>query len=210
MSDLDSLLKRNREWAKSKLKEDNNFFNNLVDVQNPEYLWIGCSDSRVPANDILGLQPGEVFVHRNIANQVIHTDFNCLSVVEYAVNILKVKNIIVCGHYGCGGVCASMEQQEFGLVDNWLRHLKDTYYQHREEVDAIEPLEARQSRLCELNVLEQVYNLSKTNIVQKAWQRGQELTIHGWIYSLSDGLLKDLHIQNSCSEDLHRIYQFKS
>ena len=168
------------------------FFQQLSEKQSPEYLWIGCSDSRVPANQIVDLLPGEIFVHRNIANLVVHTDFNCLSVIQYAVDVLKVRHIIVCGHYGCGGIKAALEGKEHGLIDNWLRHIKDIYRFYQQEIDALPDDEAKCGLLSEKNVLEQVANVCQTTIVQKAWQRGQELTVHGWIYSVHDGLLKDL------------------
>ncbi len=210
MTDLGELLEKNRHWAATKLEQDNDFFNKLAAGQSPKYLWIGCSDSRVPATEILGLEPGDVFVHRNIANQVVHSDLNCLSVIEYAVNVLKVEHVIVCGHYGCGGVCAAMGQQKVGMINNWIRHIKDIYYRNHEIVDGIENLQDRQNKMCELNVSEQVHNLAKTAIIQDAWARGQELTVHGWIYSLSDGLLKDLQLSYSKQQDLHPIYQMTS
>ena len=194
MDALTKLLKNNREWASEINREDPGFFEQLSKQQTPEYLWIGCADSRVPANEIVNLPAGEVFVHRNIANVVVHTDLNCLSVIQYAVDVLKVKHIIVCGHYGCGGVKASMDDEEHGLIDNWLRHIRDVYRFHRDQLDAIEDCEERKDRLCELNVIEQVSNVCNTTIVRKAWKRGQPLAIHGWIYRLEDGLLRDLDV----------------
>jgi carbonic anhydrase len=206
MPDLKSLFENNKNWAQKITDQDPEHFSRLAEIQNPEYLWIGCSDSRVPANVITGLQPGEVFVHRNIANQIIHTDYNCMSVVQYAVDVLKVKHIIVCGHYQCGGVCAAMGNDQNGLVDDWLRHLKDTYFKHRHDIDELSDEQLKLDKLCEVNVKEQVYNLAKTKIIQNAWARGQELTIHGWIYSIADGILKDLDLHHNTPDDLHRIY----
>ncbi len=194
MKTLKPLFDSNREWAEKIQQEDPTFFERLSQQQQPEYLWIGCADSRVPANQIIDLPPGEVFVHRNIANVVVHTDLNCLSVIQYAVDVLKVKHIIVCGHYGCGGVAASMEAEEHGLIDNWLRHIRDVYRYHRAELDAIEDIELRRERLCELNVVEQVANICNTTIVRNAWERGQSLNVHGWIYRLEDGILRDMDV----------------
>jgi carbonic anhydrase len=203
---LKKLLDNNKAWAASMTAADPNFFNHLTTQQSPEYLWIGCSDSRVPANQITGLPPGEVFVHRNIANAVIHTDLNCLSVIQYAVEVLQVRHIIVCGHYGCGGVRAAMQNQEFGLIDNWLRHLKDVYHKHE---SALNPLEEtrRLKRFAELNVIEQVHNVCHTTIVQGAWRRGQPLEVHGWIYDVSDGLLHDLGVAVSGPEEIDTLYR---
>ncbi len=194
MKTLKPIFDNNRKWAEKIAKEQPGFFEQLSKQQNPEYLWIGCSDSRVPANEIINLPPGEVFVHRNIANVVVHTDLNCLSVIQYAVDVLKVKHIIVCGHYDCGGITAAMEKDQHGLIDNWLRHIRDTYRFHAEELDAIEDFENRKDRLCELNVIEQVANVCNTTMVSNAWKAGQELHIHGWIYHLEDGLLQDLDV----------------
>ncbi len=191
---LDHLLQNNREWAARILEGDPDFFDRLSRQQAPEYLWIGCSDSRVPANEIINLPPGEVFVHRNIANVVVHTDLNCLSVIQFAVDVLKVKHIIVCGHYGCGGVKAALENQEHGLIDNWLRHIKDVGRFHQDELRKLSH-EQQLDRLCELNVMEQVKNVCHTTIVTEAWRRGAELSVHGWIYGISDGILKDLNIR---------------
>ena len=194
MKTLKSLFDSNRKWAEKIAKEQPGFFEQLSKQQAPEYLWIGCSDSRVPATDIVNLPPGEIFVHRNIANVVVHTDLNCLSVIQYAVDVLKVKHIIVCGHYGCGGVCASMEPNSHGLIDNWLRHLRDIYRFHAEELNAIDDPVAKKDRLCELNVIEQVANVCNTTMVSNAWKSGQELYVHGWIYRLEDGLLRDMDV----------------
>ncbi len=194
MKVLKQLFDSNREWAKRIELEQPGFFEQLSKLQNPEYLWIGCADSRVPANEIINLPPGEVFVHRNIANLVVHTDLNCLSVIQYAIEVLKVKHIIVCGHYGCGGVRAAMDETNHGLIDNWLRHIRDVYRYHRDILDAIENPEKRKDRLCELNVIEQVSNVCNTTMARDAWLAGQELAVHGWIYRLEDGLLRDLDV----------------
>ncbi len=203
---LGKLFQQNRDWAAEIKAEDPHFFEKLAVQQTPEILWIGCSDSRVPANELLGLLPGDVFVHRNVANLVIHTDFNCLSVIQYAVEVLKVKHVIVCGHYRCGGVIAAMGNQEFGLIDNWLRNIKDIYYKYRNEVNAIEDEHERQDYMCELNVLEQVTNICYTSIVQNAWRRGQQLAVHGWIYDVKDGLLQDLDITIDNLEQIPDVY----
>ena len=194
MKTLKPLFENNREWARKIAEEQPGFFEQLSKQQAPDILWIGCADSRVPANEIINLPPGEVFVHRNIANLVVHTDLNCLSVIQYAVEVLKVKHIIVCGHYGCGGVAASMEQEAHGLIDNWLRHIRDVYRFHRGQLDEIDDPAMRRDRLCELNVIEQVANVCNTTIVSNAWKAGQPLNVHGWIYRLEDGLLKDLDV----------------
>jgi len=188
---LSELFENNRQWAGRIAAEDPGFFSDLVEQQTPEYLWIGCSDSRVPANEIVGLRPGELFVHRNVANVVVHTDLNCLSVLQYAVDALKVKHVIVCGHYGCGGVRAAFDDARMGLIDNWLRHVQDVQQKHAALL-ARGDNETRLRRLCELNVVEQVRNVCETTILRDAWSRGQAVTVHGWIYGLSDGLLKDL------------------
>jgi len=195
MTDLNELLEKNREWAEAIKASDPQFFNVLAQQQTPQYLWIGCSDSRVPATQLVGLKPGDMFVHRNVANVVVHTDFNCLSVLQFAVDVLKVNHVIVCGHYGCGGVKAAMDNLQLGLIDNWLRHVQDVMHNNQKELSSIENDERRLDRLCELNVAEQVLNVSKTTIVQNAWNRGQELSIHGWIYGLSNGLIRDLDIR---------------
>lgn len=191
MKTLKHLIENNLAWAASIKEKDPEFFSRLSEQQSPEYLWIGCSDSRVPANQITGLPPGEVFVHRNIANVVVHTDFNCLSVIQFAVEVLKVKHIIVCGHYGCGGIKAALENHEHGLIDNWLRHIKDVIRFNQSKFDGLTH-EDKLDLLCELNVTEQVKNVCNTTIVQKAWNEGKELSIHGWIYSIENGILKDL------------------
>jgi carbonic anhydrase len=191
MTDINQLLENNKNWSESTKEADPDFFDKLSKRQRPEYLWIGCSDSRVPANQIVGLIPGDIFVHRNVANLVVHTDFNCLSVLQYAVDVLKVKHVIVCGHYGCGGIDAALQNQQLGLIDNWLGHIKDIAYKHRSELDGLDATQ-KSARLCELNVLEQAANVRRSNIVKDAISRGQDLTIHSWIYSLRNGRLKDL------------------
>lgn len=201
------LLENNKKWVESKLELDENFFAKLADGQQPPLLWIGCADSRVPANEIIGAQPGEVFVHRNIANMAIPSDMNMLSVLDYAVNALKVKHVIVCGHYGCGGVKAAMGNQSYGLVDNWIRHIKDNYRLHKQELNAIENEQERFDRFVELNVLEQVSSLAKTSIVQKAWENGQELHLHGWVYGVGSGIVKDLNFDLSHISEMEKEYQ---
>jgi carbonic anhydrase len=192
MSGVAELFERNRAWAAAMRASDPSFFTDLARQQSPQYLWIGCSDSRVPANQITGLAPGEVFVHRNVANLVVHTDLNCLSVLQFAVDLLRVRHVIVCGHYGCSGVRAALNRQNVGLADNWLRHVQDVRGSHAAELDAIADPGARELRLCELNVLEQVRHVGEATVVQDAWGRGQPLAVHGWIYGLEDGLLRDL------------------
>jgi carbonic anhydrase len=194
MKILKPLFDSNREWAERIEREQPGFFEQLSGQQKPEFLWIGCADSRVPANEIINLPPGEVFVHRNIANLVVHTDLNCLSVIQYAVEVLKVKHIIVCGHYGCGGVRAALDDANHGLIDNWLRHIRDVCRFHRDTLDAIGNPDERWDRLCELNVIEQVSNMCNTTVVRDAWAAGQALSVHGWIYGLKDGLLHDLDV----------------
>jgi len=201
------ILENNRNWVASKLAEDENFFNKLADGQKPPLLWIGCADSRVPANEITGTQPGEVFVHRNIANMVLHTDMNMLSVLDYAVNVLEVRHVIVCGHYGCGGVKAAMGNANIGLIDNWIRHIKDVYRFHHEELDAITDENERFDRFVELNVQEQVMDLAKTSIVQNAWKHGRDLWIHGWVYSIRNGLVKDLGVNFGSNTELPDVYR---
>ena len=202
MSEIKQLLENNRQWSEEQKNSDPEFFNKLSERQKPEYLWIGCSDSRVPANQLLGLIPGDIFVHRNVANLVVHTDFNCLSVVQYAVDVLKVKHIIVCGHYGCGGIEAALGDQQFGLIDNWLGHIKDLVLKYKDELEGLNAHD-RSARMCELNVLEQAENIRRTNIVQDATARGQAVRIHSWIYSLRNGRLKDLaNPENDDSTDL--------
>ncbi|MEZ7944360.1 carbonate dehydratase [Halioglobus sp. Uisw_031] len=207
MSKLDVLFEKNRDWALSVKASDPLFFEKLSAQQSPEYLWIGCSDSRVPANQIVGLMPGEVFVHRNVANMVVHTDLNCLTVLQYAVDVLKVKHVMVVGHYGCGGVAAAYENADNGLIDNWLRNIKDVQYHHQLQLDAIEDKAQRLELLCELNVVSQVSNVCHTTIVQNAWRRGQPLAIHGWVYSLADGLLKDLDCTVDRAEQIADAYR---
>ena len=202
---LSHLFDFNRAWARQMQEVDPDYFNKLAKIQTPEFLWIGCSDSRVPANQIVGLLPGEVFVHRNVANVVVHTDLNCLSVIQFAVEALKVKHIMVVGHYGCGGVGAALEKKRVGLVDIWLRHVQDVHTKHQSNVDNL-PEARRHDRLCELNVLEQVTNVCQTYVVQDAWQRGQSVTVHGWIYGLKDGLMHDLGITINSPEDLQTRY----
>ena len=204
--DLERLFEQNRSWIKKVTDDDPDYFSRLVDQQNPEYLWIGCSDSRVPANQIVGLKPGEVFVHRNIANMVVHTDFNALSVIQFAIDRLKVKHIIVVGHYGCSGIEAAMNNVRIGIADNWIRHIKDVHDKHNRELSNIHDQHKRLDRLCELNVLEQVVNIGQTNIVQDAWAKGQGISIHGCIYSLCDGVLMDLDTTVTDSNELNQRY----
>jgi carbonic anhydrase len=192
MSTLQPLFEQNQAWAAARLAEDPKFFDRLARGQRPQYLWIGCADSRVPANEILGLPPGEVFVHRNIANVVVHTDFNCLSVMQFAIDVLQVRHIMVVGHYGCSGVQAAMHRQRVGIADNWLRHIRDVADRQQPRLDAIADEAARLKCLCELNVIEQVLHVGQTTVVEDAWQRGQDLTVHGWVYGLHDGRLRDL------------------
>ncbi len=206
---LRKLFEQNRRWAEGMKAQDPDFFLKLSRQQNPEYLWIGCSDSRVPANQIIDLLPGEIFVHRNIANLVVHTDLNCLSVIQYAVDVLRVKHIIVCGHYGCGGIKAAWENKEHGLIDNWLLNIKDVYRCHQEEIDALADDAAKISRLCEINVIEQVANVCHTTIVQNAWKSGQELAVHGWIYSIEDGILRDMNVCCTNISELPSAYRMR-
>jgi len=194
MKDLKRLLDQNRAWAENIKASDPDFFLTLAKQQSPRFLWIGCADSRVPATQLAGMMPGEMFVHRNVANVVVHTDFNCLSVMQYAVDVLKVDHIIVCGHHGCGGVKAAMDNLQLGLIDNWLRHVQDVIDAHQDTLSKIDDEDERFDRLCELNVIEQVRSVGRTTIVQSAWHRGQELVVHGWIYDLQDGLLRDLGV----------------
>jgi carbonic anhydrase len=199
---LDQLLSNNKDWAKRMISKDPEFFKKLVAQQSPEFLWIGCSDSRVPANEIVGLLPGELFVHRNVANVIVHTDLNSLSVLQFAIDVLGVKHIIVCGHYGCSGVHAALERRRVGLADNWLRHVQDVHQKHERYLGEVLPSKERRDRLCELNVLEQVINVCQTTIVQDAWERGQKLTVHSWVYSLEDGIVRDLGMAVSQAESL--------
>ena len=203
------ILDNNKEWVESSLAEDPNYFTDLAKGQTPPLLWIGCSDSRVPANEIIGAKSGEVFVHRNIANMVVHSDMNMLSVLDYAVNVLKVKHVLVCGHYGCGGIKAAMGNDSVGIIDNWIRHIKDVYRLHKVELDAIEDETERFNRFVELNVIEQVCDLAKTSIVQSAWKSGQELSLHGWAYGLNSGFVTDLDVNFSSDKDLDDVYQLK-
>jgi len=194
MSNLDQLFENNKVWADSMLENQPDFFEMLSKQQKPEYLWIGCADSRVPANEIINLLPGEVFVHRNIANVVVHTDLNCLSVIQFAVDVLKVKHIMVVGHYGCGGIQAALKSKQIGLMDNWLNHIKDVSRLHQDQLDQVTDHQEKCDLLCELNVVEQVTNVCQTSIVRRAWENGQELHVHGWIYSIGNGLIKDLDV----------------
>ncbi len=203
---LDELFRNNREWADAVKARDPEFFEKLAKQQSPQFLWIGCADSRVPANEIMGLLPGEVFVHRNVANLVVHTDMNCLSVLQYAVDVLKVKHILVTGHYGCGGIKAALEDQEFGLIDNWLRHIKDIYRLYEAEFDGLDE-QQRFNLLCELNVTEQVANVCHTTIIQNAWKRGQDVSVHGFIFSIEDGILRDLGVHFNAANQLPPIYR---
>lgn len=202
-----SLLDGNKQWVDRRLEQDPQYFEKLSQGQSPQFLWIGCSDSRVPANEITDTRPGDIFVHRNIANMVVHSDMNLLSVLDYAVNILRVKHVIVCGHYGCGGVKAAMENEQFGLVDNWLRFIKDVYRTHSKELDGIADLEKRFDRFVELNVVEQVLDLSKTTIIQNAWRKHNAPKIHGWVYSLKTGLINDLGVSLDSELQLPPIYR---
>lgn len=207
MKQLRILFENNRAWVKQKLSKDTGYFRRMAEAQDPLYLWIGCSDSRVPANEIVGLEPGELFVHRNVANLFPHTDFNCLSVLEYAVNLLKIQHVIVCGHYGCGGVKAAMEEHRLGLVDNWLRNIRDVYAHSKAELEQIENLKERYDRLVELNVMRQVLNVCHTTIVQGVWASGQPLWVHGWVYDLATGTLKDLDCCVSGIDQVEAIYR---
>ena len=206
MRSLKQLFENNRLWAQNTSAQDPAFFQKLARIQRPDYLWIGCSDSRVPANQITGLQPGEVFVHRNVANVVVHTDLNCLSVIQYAVDVLKIKHIIVCGHYGCGGVNSALLGERLGLIDNWLRHIEDVRDKHIPMLERLDTHQKKWDRLCELNVIEQVMHVSRTTIVQDAWTKGQDLTVHGWIYGLKDGLIHDLGTACGQECELDELY----
>jgi len=208
MKTLEKLIKNNRAWAKEITDNNPEFFSKLSEQQTPDYLWIGCSDSRVPANQIVNLPPGEVFVHRNIANVVVHTDLNCLSVIQFAVEVLKVKHIIVCGHYGCGGIQAAMEEKQHGLIDNWLRHIKDVARFHNKELSQLSDKE-KYNRLSELNVIEQVFNVCNTTTVQNNWKLNNSLSVHGWIYGINDGILKDLNITVSSIKELEEYHQLE-
>jgi carbonic anhydrase len=197
MHELIQLFNNNKAWAEKIKQSDPDFFNHLAQQQNPDYLWIGCSDSRVPANQITGLPPGEVFVHRNIANVVAHSDINCLSVLQYAVEVLGVKHVIICGHYGCGGIAASVDDKQYGLIDNWLQNIKNVYRLNKAELESCKNHDAKLDRLCELNVIEQVNNVCHSPIIKNAWEAGQNITIHGWIYAIKDGILHDLIVRKS-------------
>ena len=207
MRGIEKLFENNRAWAAAIQARNPDFFPALSRQQSPDYLWIGCSDSRVPANEIVGLLPGQLFVHRNVANVVVHSDLNCLSVMQFAVDALKVQHIIVCGHYGCGGVQAALHNSKLGLIDNWLRHVQDVMQKHTDELAGIADETQRLNRLCELNVIEQVVHVCQTTIVQQAWERGQELAVHGWIYGLHNGLLQDLNISITRQEELAEQYR---
>jgi carbonic anhydrase len=206
MRTLPSLFQNNREWARGITRRDPSFFQVLSEQQSPKHLWIGCADSRVPANEIVGLLPGELFVHRNVSNVVVHTDLNCLSVLQYAIDVLKVENVIVCGHYGCGGVRAAYFRSTLGLIDNWLRHVQDVRDRHDEQLSRMPDEDARIDRLCELNVVEQVHHVCQTSIVRDAWQRQQPLAVHGWIYDLRDGLLRDLRCTVTSAAEVEATY----
>jgi len=206
MGNLANLLEKNKRWANKMRKNNPIFFEELAHQQSPQYLWIGCSDSRVPANQIIDLLPGEVFVHRNVANVIVHSDLNCLSVIQYAVDVLRIKHIIVCGHYGCGGIFAALNNQKLGLIDNWLRHVQDVRQKFKDIFECHKP-DLHWDILCELNILEQVINVAQTTVVQDAWSKGQELTVHGWIYKLHDGLLRDLKADISAAAELSVLYE---
>lgn len=207
MSDISNLLKNNRQWAADRVAQQKDFFKKLVNIQAPKYLWIGCSDSRVPANEIVALDPGELFVHRNVANVVVHTDLNCLSVIQYAVEVLSVQHIIVVGHYGCGGIRAALLNNRLGLIDNWLRHIQDIQQKYQNIIASAGDIDHQVDKLCELNVIEQTLNVCETTIIQDAWSRKQSLQVHGWIYRLNDGLIKDLRISMDSADDMKGIYQ---
>jgi len=209
MKKLSVLFENNQQWVANQTHQNPDFFKNMADAQDPKYLWIGCSDSRVPANEIVGLPPGELFVHRNVANLCPHTDFNCLSVLEYAIDLLKIQHVIVCGHYGCGGVRAAMQDHQLGLVDNWLRNIRDVYARFKDELEAISDPTQRFNRLVELNVMQQLLNVCHTTIVQKAWSRGQPLWVHGWVYDLRHGTLKDLDCCVSSLDQVENIYRIR-
>jgi carbonic anhydrase len=207
LSSQKTLFQNNRDWAARVTAAQPDFFAKLSALQEPEFLWIGCSDSRVPANEIVDLQPGEIFVHRNVANVVVHTDLNCLSVLQFAVDVLRVKHVLVVGHYGCGGVRAALEGAKLGLIDNWLRHVQDVHGKHRSLVDAVPDADIRLDRLCELNALEQAWNVCETTVVQDAWARGQEVSVHAWVYALRDGLIRDLGFDVTGSDGMTRDYE---
>ena len=206
MQDIEALLEKNRQWAANMIAQDSQYFARLAAQQAPAYLWIGCADSRVPATQLVDLPPGEMFVHRNVANVVVHTDLNCLSVLHFAIDVLRVRHIIVCGHYGCGGVDAALNNRSFGLIDNWLRHVQDVRNKHLEFLNSSRDAAHRLDRLCELNVIEQVVNVCHTTLVQTAWQRGQELAVHGWIYGVGNGILRDVNVTISNANELETQY----
>ena len=207
METLANLLENNRQWASDRIAQQSDFFKRLENIQSPKYLWIGCSDSRVPANEIVALDPGEMFVHRNVGNVVVHTDLNCLSVIQYAVDVLHVEHIMVVGHYGCGGVHAALQNNRYGLIDNWLRHIQDVNQKYRSIVEAAGDIDKQVDRLCELNVIEQTLNVAETTIIQDAWAKGQSLQVHGWVYGLKDGIIRDLKITMDSADDMTGIYQ---
>jgi carbonic anhydrase len=207
MDELHELFANNRAWAERILRSNPHFFETLARQQSPRFLWIGCSDSRVPANEIVGLLPGELFVHRNVGNVVVHSDLNCLAVIQFAVDLLKIRHIIVCGHYGCSGVQAALMKERHGIADNWLRHIQDIEQQHRADLQSLPDAAERIDRLCELNVIEQVSNVCRSSIIEDAWARGQEVTVHGWIYAIRDGLLRDLNITVASASDVGRSYE---
>lgn len=209
MQAYEKLLLQNKAWVAQKNMEDDQFFNRLAGIQKPDFLWIGCSDSRVPANEITGTNPGEIFVHRNIANMVVHTDMNLLSVLDYGVNVLEVKHVIVCGHYGCGGLRAAMGNQQFGIIDNWIRHIKDVYHMYFEELESIKDEKERENAFAEYNVIEQVFDLSQTSIIQNSWSKRGGPWVHGWIYDIRNGLIKDLKVSMNSNVDLPPIYKLK-
>ena len=209
MESYQKLIENNRNWVEQKLTLDPDFFKDLASEHRPEFLWIGCSDARVPADQITNTKPGQIFVHRNIANLVVHTDMNLLSVLHYAIQVLKVKHVIVCGHYDCGGIAAAMSNKSFGLIDNWLSNIKDVYRLHKEELNAIMDVKARQRRLVEISVMEQVNNLSKTSVIQDAWTENNLPILHGWVYDVRDGLIHDLNVMRSDTKDVENIYIFK-
>jgi carbonic anhydrase len=209
MSEIHRLIQNNRDWAQRKTQQDPSFFKRLLAQQNPDFLWIGCADSRVPANDIVGLDPGELFVHRNVANLVVPSDFNCLSVLQYAIEVLQVRHIIVCGHYGCGGVRAALDRHDHGLINNWLAPIKEVAARHREELAAIAEETKRLDRLCELSVMQQVKNVAQSPHVQRAWGRGQPLDLHGWIYGIADGLVRDLLVSIEGPDALEESYRLE-
>ncbi len=206
MGTLANLLENNRHWASEKISQRSDFFKRLENIQSPKYLWIGCSDSRVPANEIVALDPGEMFVHRNVGNVVVHTDLNCLSVIQYAVEVLHVEHIMVVGHYGCGGVRAALQNNRYGLIDNWLRHIQDVNQKYRSIIETAGDIDKQVDRLCELNVIEQTLNVAETTIIQDAWAKGQPLQVHGWVYGLKDGIIRDLKITMDSADDMTGIY----